>query len=347
MPDVREVFQMSTQKVRPDRGFMDRQDQRQRRRTRNRKVGAYVVVAAMIAIVAGFAVVSQRDGADGVPADSGTPSQSATEAVSVVTSFYLDIATGDRTPVAANLTAARLMEVSPDGTRVAYNTCCDDDAVYVANLDGSGKTQVTPDELDGYTPTWIDDGRLLIQARPQHTIQLGDLYVVDVRTLEMTMVADLPDEGNGSWVIVSDVSPDGTTLLYHLPRGKGSNAEWDLWTAPLAGGAPTLLRRDAGFAQYASDGSIVFLDHPYDFQADSIWLMDGDGTNARNLDHGDRLDGTSPYTWPRVSPDGARVAFGDEAGRAIVFDLFTGEVTETGQFSEEPAWYGNDTLIVD
>ena len=37
MPDLREVFQMSTQKVRPDRGFTERQEGRQRRRTRNRK----------------------------------------------------------------------------------------------------------------------------------------------------------------------------------------------------------------------------------------------------------------------------------------------------------------------
>ena len=44
---------MSTQKVRPDRGFTERQEFRQRRRMRNRKIGAYVMVAAIIAIADG------------------------------------------------------------------------------------------------------------------------------------------------------------------------------------------------------------------------------------------------------------------------------------------------------
>jgi hypothetical protein len=52
MPDLREVFQMSTQKVRPDRGFTERQEFRQRRRTRNRKIGAYAIVAAIFVIAA-------------------------------------------------------------------------------------------------------------------------------------------------------------------------------------------------------------------------------------------------------------------------------------------------------
>ena len=47
MPDVQEVFRMSTQKVRPDPGFTERQEQRQRRTARNRKLGAFAVVAVI------------------------------------------------------------------------------------------------------------------------------------------------------------------------------------------------------------------------------------------------------------------------------------------------------------
>ena len=50
MPDMREVFQMSTQKVRPDQGFTERQEFRQRRRVRNRKIGAYAMVAVIVAV---------------------------------------------------------------------------------------------------------------------------------------------------------------------------------------------------------------------------------------------------------------------------------------------------------
>ena len=64
MPEVQEVFRMSTQKVRPEQGFTERQEFRQRRRTRNRKLGAYAVVAAMV-VVGGLVIVSQQDGGDG------------------------------------------------------------------------------------------------------------------------------------------------------------------------------------------------------------------------------------------------------------------------------------------
>jgi len=89
-------------------------------------------------------------------------------------------------------------------------------------------------------------------------------------------------------------------VLFHLPRGKPGNEEWDLWTAPLTGGKPTLLRKDAGFAAYAPDGSIVLLDHPVEFASDQIWVMDGDGCNARSLVNGETL----ALSWPSVSPDG-------------------------------------------
>jgi hypothetical protein len=39
MPDVREVFEMATQKVRPDPGAMERQQRNQRRSAIRRKVG--------------------------------------------------------------------------------------------------------------------------------------------------------------------------------------------------------------------------------------------------------------------------------------------------------------------
>ena len=76
MPDLREVFQMSTQKVRPDRGFVERQEFRQRRRMRNRKIGAYVIVAAIIIAVAMVAIAVFRNGpTSSVPADVPTPTE--------------------------------------------------------------------------------------------------------------------------------------------------------------------------------------------------------------------------------------------------------------------------------
>jgi Tol biopolymer transport system component len=347
MPDVREVFQMTTQKVRPDRGFTERQEFRQRRRVRNRKIGAYVTVAA-IAAVAVIAIAAVQDGSGDTMVPGATPPPSAAAPVTS-THAYLDLATGERTPVAPDLSEARLLEVSPNGEAVAYNTCCDDDTISVASLDGSGAEVITPDELDGYGPTWIDDETILFQGRREGTIELGDLYVANLSTGEVTMVTDLPDERNGAWVIVSDVSPDGTTVLFHLPRRAGAGSEddtkYDLWTAPLSGGEPTLLRKNAGFPQYAADGRIVFIDHAVPFHGDAIWVMEGDGSKARPLVDDRRAE----LTWPRVSPDGSMVAYGNQ-GEAYIISIDggpgVGSGEATGEVSEEPAWFGNDTLIV-
>jgi Tol biopolymer transport system component len=85
----------------------------------------------------------------------------------------------------------------------------------------------------------------------------------------------------------------------------------------------------------------VFLDHPIPFMGDAVWIMDGDGSNARPLvEHrGDEI------TWPRVSPDGTKIVYGHN-GEVEWVDIESGEVTATDEFNEEPAWFGNDTLIV-
>lgn len=333
---------MITKRTEPDLDSWKQQEDRQRRQVRRRKVGPFAEAAAIVAASAIAIVACQPDPNDGSgPASQPSSSESAGGG-RVGTNHYLDIATGERTPVAADLSGARLTEVSPNEEAVAYSTCCEDDAIYVAQLDGSSFEMITPENLDGYGPTWIDDKRILFQGRTERTIELGDLYVADLSTGEVTMVTDLPDERNGRWIVISDVSPDRSTVLFHLPRGRGANATWDLWTAPLAGGKRTLLREDAGYAQYAADGSIVFLDHPVPFEGDDIWIMDGDGSNARRLVQ----DGGETFTWPRVSPDGTKVAYGHDA-KAEWIEIATGEVTTTDEFTEEPAWYGSDTLIVD
>ena len=231
-------------------------------------------------------------------------------------------------------------EVSPNGESVVWFTF--EDGIHVSALDGSGEVDVSPDGLEGYAATWIDDETILFQGRTgAGENEVGDLYAADVATGEATLITDLPLEQHGAWFIISDVSPDGTTVLFHLPR-KG-NAGYDLWTAPIAGGEATLLREDAGFAQYGPDGSIVFLDGPVSFEGDAIWTMDGDGRHAQLL-----VDGGSYTTFPRFSPDGTMVSYADDESLEIV-DVASGEVTalDTSTHEADPAWYDDDTMIVD
>jgi hypothetical protein len=336
---TKEAHGMIEQQTPPEPDALDPRLREKRRTGRNRVFGALAAVAIAVTV---FAVITLQDDDDG-GGPAATTSPSAFVPVNVVSHSYLDIATGERTPVEADLTGAGLPEVSPNGESVVWFTF--EDGIYVSALDGSGEVPISPDGLDGYAATWIDDETILFQGRsigPGEN-ELGDLYAANVSTGEATLVTDLPDVQHGPWFLVSDVSPDATTVLFHLPRAKGENIGYDLWTAPIAGGEATLLREDAGFAQYGPDGSIVFLDDPIPFEGDAIWIMDGDGRNARSLIEGGRYT-----TFPRFSPDGTTVSYANDEMLEIV-DVASGDVTtlDVSTHEADPAWYDDDTLIVD
>jgi hypothetical protein len=73
MPDVQEVFRMTTQKIRPDPGFVDRQYDHRRKQQRKRKIGAFAV-AAVIGVAAIGVFLGTRGGQDTIaPADDPAP----------------------------------------------------------------------------------------------------------------------------------------------------------------------------------------------------------------------------------------------------------------------------------
>ena len=338
MPDVREVFQMSTQKVRPDQGFIDRQEFRQRRRTRNRKIGAFVVVAAMIVVGAvAIATIGRDAGDENVPAATDGPTSPPPV---VVTHQYVNVETGERTPVPTAMAGARGPAVSPDGTMVAYNTCCTgvDDDVYLADLDGGGPQQIT-EQRDGYAPTWTPDGGSIVyQGREASTFKVGQLYRYDVATGAETAITDLETIRSKWWILRPDVSPDGGTVLFHLPRGRTDPA-WD----PLDG--PDRRRDPDAAAPGRRLGRL---------RAGRLGRLPGspEGPGGREpLDHGRRRQATpgsssmvETLAWPQMSPNGERVAY--QRGDTIeVVEVATGDVAELG-VGIEPGWVDDDTLIV-
>ena len=70
--------------------------------------------------------------------------------------------------------------------------------------------------------------------------------------------------------------------------------------------------------------------------------MDGDGKNARPLVE----DPDEFLSWPRVSPDGSQVAYGHGGEIEVVTIDEPGSTVATGEVSDEPAWFDDDTLII-
>jgi dipeptidyl aminopeptidase/acylaminoacyl peptidase len=333
MAELKEIFEMVTNQTEPKQDEWKVQEDRQRRAIRSRKIDAFVAVAAVLIIAIAAVAILGEAGGSHTPATS--PSQ---RLVGITSHFLVDVRTGERTEVPALIPGGRLVSVSPDGRTLAFNTCCSTwDPLSLIDIDGTNERTVSAPGSSGYAATWSPDGDTIVfQGRNANGKQLGGLYALDVATGVRSEIADFDGKSSGGWIVSSDISPDGHTVLFHLPRG--NQPAWDLWTVPSTGGTPTMLRRDAGFASYGPDGSIVFLDHPKDFEARSIWIMNADGGAPRVLVEG----GT--YAWPKVSPDGTWVAY-ESLGRSYIVNVATGRVTDLGG-GVEPAWADSDTVIV-
>ena len=75
MPDVREVYEMVTKQKAPEPGALERQQKRQVRTARNRKLGAFAVAAAIGLAVVVAIVVNRPTTSITVPAERPSPTQ--------------------------------------------------------------------------------------------------------------------------------------------------------------------------------------------------------------------------------------------------------------------------------
>ncbi len=98
MPELQEVFRLSTQKVKPDPGALERQHVRQRRSSVWKKVGAFAVAAA-IGLAALVVILSTHPWRHAIPAEPSpttgtTPLGVATDFLQAYGSFDADTAVG-------------------------------------------------------------------------------------------------------------------------------------------------------------------------------------------------------------------------------------------------------------
>ena len=342
MPDVQEVFRMATQKVRPDAGFTDRQLDHQRRRARNRKAGALALAAALGVAAAVFAISLAGDEERSKPAVQPAPSPAPDVA------YTIDLNSGEMTPLPETLHGGDEVQVSPDGTTLAYTVwgSPQEGASYVANVDGTGVREIGSRNEDAFAPSWSPDGSLLVYQGRTGGVgenEVGDLYVVDVTTEEVRQITDLGPMTAFWFYLSPSFSPDGETIIFQMARGSDRcDSRWDLWSVPVAGGEPTIVRRDAAMGLYSPDGrTLAYLDAPRgegcSGWSSSLWLADADGGDPRLL-----VDRAGDLV--RWSPDGTRIAFSGD-GEIHVVDVATGESSHVADGGSAD-WLDDDTLVV-
>lgn len=335
MPELREVFEMTTKQMEPDVEAWRDQQNRQRRSSTNKKIGAWAVAAA-IGLAAIVFVATNRTGSnpDGVAKDP-SPKPGAD---------FAGPFTGTTTPLPKSLEGGTLYFVSPDRTQIVINSCCSPpNPVSVANIDGTDLRQVTPDGVDGFAARWSPDGSSLVyQGRDASTTEIGNLFIVDVATGQTRRITNLVPASYNGWSMHPSFSADGQTIIFRIPKGLDTyETRYDLWSVPAAGGEPTLVVPDASGGAYSPDGEtlayvVTARDDP---SSSSLMLANVDGSDPRLLAEGDRIES------PRWSPDGTGIAYSEADGDYVV-DVSTSEISVVTGKAGVLDWFDDDTLLV-
>ena len=271
----------------------------------------------------------------------------------------VDIDTGKITPLPASIaTSGTSYAVSPDHTTVAYNACCAQPGpVMAANLDGTQVRPLTDPGWDAYGAQWSPDGsQLVYQQRHATTNELGNLFVLDVKTGQQTQITNFDQTKQWDWWFTfPSFSPDGPFVLFQLPRGDNGNPAWDLWMVPVTGGEPLLLRHNAGWGGSSSAAWLRSIDPrrigaPYyaylspvnkdDFTGGGLWIA----SHESRMFAPPVLVRNGHLIWPRWSPDGTRISY-SEGGSIYVLDVATGSATKVAE-GGNAEWFDDHTLIV-
>jgi Tol biopolymer transport system component len=339
MAELKEIFEMVTNKTEPDLDAWQEQERRQRRRSVGRRTAAFAVAAVLLAATV-VAVAALRETPATEPAASSPPPLVGTTAL-----VAYNVSSGAATPL-FEVVAGR-PAVSPDGSRIAFlRTAGGHPAIFVANIDGSHAKQVTG--LRGqpgcgcgsFDPMWAPDGTKLAFSGTNEAGNRG-IYVLDLATGAIRL---LTHETGPSFEMTPAWSPDGTLIAF----AKGS------WDAEPAGSGEILTTSihpgGSGIGSVAvAKGAI----HP-------SWSPDGtEIVFAANVPGGtalfrhtagtgypspaDKLTQGADDTAPAWSPDGTQIAF-SRGNQVAVLTISSGEVRLLG-IGGDPAWSPDGSTI--
>lgn len=196
--------------------------------------------------------------------------------------------------------------VSPDGARVAYRSTRRGEPpnVWVMNIDGTAKVQLTSDHSAEGQPTWYPDGRRVAYfSNRDGTI---GFWSVDIEARREELVLDVARHGRDLTALGHlreiELSPSLTRMAISLVTPRDSRRR--IYVTPLDRLAPRFVGEDvvsAGYPAWSPDERRL-----------AVEIKDGSSTQAAIIDVETgaltRLTDEPGQTWVRSwSPDGSRI----------------------------------------
>jgi Tol biopolymer transport system component len=331
MPELREVFEMATKQVEPDVDAWRVQQDRQRRRSTNRKLGAYAVVL-VLAIAAALIAIRWLPLGSNRPTPA-EPLERPEGGVAIVDLDGTVVGTlgHDRTPEMRTLMIASYsygLAFSPAGDRVALSDGTD---IFTMNPDGADLTKIA----EGRNPAWSPDGSTIAFVDKE-----GIHVIAPDGSGRLTIVP------NGDWPVWS---PDGRRIAYST--GGQPDPEHGIYVVDADGGEPTRLTREwDGLPSWHPDGTTITFTRIGTSQQDLYSVAADGGARPRPLVTGP--DQEANGVW---SPSASMLAYGTfdtmfgsdrEDMNIRVLDPETGEDRVVVEGAELVGWTPDGKLIV-
>ena len=211
---------------------------------------------------------------------------------------------------------------SPDGSQIAFHRSDAAGGIFVAGATGESVRRLTE---RGFDPAWSPDGKQIAFATEEigdPSSRLGDstLFVVDTAGGPPRKAVE-GDAVQPAW------SPSGRRIVYWSNRG----GQRDLFTVATAGGTPAPLTNDRAIdwsPVWSPDGAFIYFSSDRG-AAMNIWRIAVDEATGAPLAAPEPITAgvQASAGLPRLSKDGARIAFRSRVGStnpvAIPFDPVT------------------------